>query len=119
MVLLLVGSLSPWKFSIAQIRNMASPEASYPAADATLHEAPKKVWIRFDHRLNKEFSVIIVKDASGERISGRTKLDMNTRKTLTVELPALAPGDYRVYWSAISWDGPPNKGDYVFHLAPP
>jgi methionine-rich copper-binding protein CopC len=116
---LLASAPSLWKSPEAQMLSPAFPEESQPAAGAILHEAPKEVWIRFDERLEKEFSVIIVKDASGERISGRTKFDFQTRKILKVELPPLAPGEYHVYWNAISWDGPPTKGDYVFHVAPP
>lgn len=109
----------PGTSAAARIQAPASLEKSQPAAGAVLREAPKEVWIRFDERLEMEFSVIVVKDAGGERISGRTKLDPETRKTLRVELPALAPGEYHVHWNAVSWDGPPTKGDYVFHVAPP
>ena len=83
-----------------------------------LHEAPKQVRIRFDSRLEDVFSIIVVKDATGERISGRTKLDPDSLKTLEVSLPALKPGEYHVYWTALSWDGHRTKGDYVFHFKP-
>lgn len=96
----------------------ALPEESQPAVGAILNEAPKKVRIRFDSRLEDEFSIIVVKDAAGERISGRTKLDPDTRKTLKVSLPNLKPGEYHVYWTVVSWDGDRTMGDYVFHFKP-
>jgi hypothetical protein len=96
----------------------AFPEDTQPGAGAVLHEAPKQVRIRFDSRVEREFSVIVVKDANGERVSGKTILDPATQKSLEVSLPALAPGDYHVYWNVVSWDGHRTKGDYVFHVSP-
>ena len=116
--LLICASMS-WKAYAAGIQAPAFLEESQPAVGAVLQETPKEVWIRFNERLEEEFSVIIVKDVGGERISGKTKLDLPTRKTLRVELPALTSGEYHVYWNAVSWDGPPTKGDYVFQIAPP
>jgi hypothetical protein len=96
----------------------AFPEDTQPGAGAVLHTAPQQVRIRFDTRVEQEFSVIVVKDANGERVSSRTKIDPVSRKTLEVSLPALDPGDYHVYWSVVSWDGHRTKGDYVFHVGP-
>ena len=78
-----------------------------------MNKAPQQVWIRFDSRLEDEFSVIVVKNAAGNRVSGKTKLDPESRRSLEVGLKALAPGDYHVYW-----DGHRSKGDYVFHINP-
>ena len=96
----------------------AFPEEMQPGAGAKLHAPPQQVRISFDSRVEQEFSVIVVKDASGERISGRTKIDPVSRKTLEVSLPMLEPGDYHVYWNVVSWDGHRTKGDYVFHVDP-
>ena len=96
----------------------AFPEDTQPGAGAVLHTAPQQVRIRFDTRVEQEFSVIVVKGANGERVSSRTKIDPVSRKTLEVSLPALEPGDYHVYWSVVSWDGHRTKGDYVFHVGP-
>jgi methionine-rich copper-binding protein CopC len=96
----------------------AFPEDTQPGPGAVLQEAPRQVRIRFDSRVEQEFSVIVVKDANGEQVSGRTKIDPATQKSLQVSLPALAPGDYHVYWSVVSWDGHRTKGDYIFHVGP-
>ena len=94
----------------------AFPEESQPAVGAILNEAPKKVQIRFDSRLEDAFSVIIVKDADGNRVSGHTRLDPDSRKSLEVKLQTIAAGDYHVYWSVVSWDGHRTRGDYVFSV---
>ena len=96
----------------------AFPEETRPEVGAVLNKAPQQVWIRFDSRLEDEFSVIVVKNAAGNRVSGKTKLDPESRRSLEVGLKALAPGDYHVYWSVVSWDGHRSKGDYVFHINP-
>jgi methionine-rich copper-binding protein CopC len=96
----------------------AFPEDMQPGAGAVLRDAPKRVRIRFDSKLEQEFSVIVVKDGNGDRVSGRTQLDPDSRKTLEVDLKDLEPGDYHVYWSVVSWDGHRTKGDYVFHVGP-
>lgn len=44
----------------------AFPENTQPGAGTVLHAAPKQVRIRFDSRLEHEFSVIDVKDANSE-----------------------------------------------------
>ena len=97
----------------------AFPEEMQPGAGAKLHTPPRQVRISFDSRVEQEFSLIVVKDAGGERISGRTELDPVSHKTLEVSLPELAPGEYHVYWNVVSWDGHRTKGDYVFHVDAP
>jgi methionine-rich copper-binding protein CopC len=96
----------------------AFPQDSKPGVGAVLHEAPKQVWIQFDSRLEQAFSVIVVKDSNGNKISGKTKLDPASQQALEVSLPALAPGDYHVYWNVVSWDGHRTKGDYTFSIVP-
>ena len=96
----------------------AFPEAVQPGVGAVLHDAPKLVRIRYDSGLEEEFSEIVVKDSNGNRVSGRTKLDPASRKTLEAGLKDLEPGDYHVYWTVVSWDGHRTKGDYVFHFNP-
>jgi methionine-rich copper-binding protein CopC len=114
-VVLLSGTALLWTTAaLAQ----AFPEDSQPGVGAVLQQAPHQVRIRFDSRLEEEFSVIIVKDAHGDRVSGRTRLDPDSRKSLEVNLPALKAGDYHVYWSVVSWDGHRTKGDYIFHVKP-
>jgi len=94
----------------------AFPQEAQPGVGAVLDAAPQQVRIRFDSRLEEKFSVIMVKDANGHRVSGKTKLDPDTHESLETELEALAPGDYHVYWSVVSSDGFRTKGDYVFHI---
>lgn len=112
---LLAGAALLWTSSALA---HAFPEDAQPGVGAVLQQAPHQVRIRFDSRLEEEFSVIIVKDANGDRVSGRTRLDPDSRKSLEVNLPALKPGDYHVYWNVVSWDGHRTKGDYVFHVKP-
>lgn len=96
----------------------AFPQDSQPGVGAVLHEAPQQVRIRFDSRVEQEFSTIVVKDATGDRVSGKTRLDPASLQTLEASLQPLAPGEYHVYWSVLSWDGHRTTGDYTFRVSP-
>lgn len=112
---LIAGTAMLWTSSVSA---HAFPEDAQPGVGAVLNEAPQQVRIRFDSRLEEEFSIIVVKDAHGDRVSGRTKLDPDSRLSLQVNLKPLPPGDYHVYWTVVSWDGHRSKGDYLFHVRP-
>jgi methionine-rich copper-binding protein CopC len=96
----------------------AFPEQEEPAVGAVLHESPKQVRIRFDSRIEREFSVIVVKNENGDRVSGKTAIDPKSFQLLEADLPPLAPGTYHVYWAVVSWDGHRTKGDYTFSVSP-
>jgi len=96
----------------------AFPEREEPAVGSVVHYSPQRVRIWFDSRIEREFSVIVVKDKNGNKVSGNTSIDPKSFQMLEVVLQALAPGTYRVYWAVVSWDGHRTKGDYSFSVAP-
>ena len=96
----------------------AFPEREEPAVGSVVHEAPQRVRIWFDSRIEREFSVIVVKDENGNQVSGKTAIDPKSFQLLEADLPPLAPGTYRVYWAVVSWDGHRTKGDYTFTVGP-
>lgn len=96
----------------------AFPEREDPAVGSVVRVSPNKVWIRFDSRIEREFSVIKVTDENGNQVSGKTIIDPNSFQLLEADLPPLAPGTYHVYWAVVSWDGHHTKGDYTFTVAP-
>ena len=89
-------------------------EKSSPANNAVLHETPKSVDLSFAHptrlvmlKLQKG------KDAIPVQLDGSSA----ESKTFTIPIPALAPGQYQLIWSALSADGHPMKGTVAFTLA--
>ena len=98
----------------------AFPEHTMPAAGARLDAAPVEVEIRFDRRLEVAFSSIRVRDAQGRRVDRKdVRLAPEDQRTLRVGLPRLAPGTYRVQWTAVALDGHRTQGDYRFTIRPP
>ena len=73
---------------------------------------------RFDAKLEPAFSRLVVKDSSGRKISGNSKVDPESSQSLEADLPVLAPGDYHVYWKVVAWDGHHSEGDYTFTFKP-
>jgi copper resistance protein C len=78
---------------------------------------PSEVSLLFSEPLERAFSAIIVKDASGKQVDKRDiRLDMAS--TLRVSLPPLPPGQYRVEWRAVSTDTHKIQGAYTFSVRP-
>jgi len=96
----------------------AFPQREAPGVGSVVHESPKEVRIWFDAKVEPAFSTLVVKDSSGNKISGKSKVDPESSQLLEANLPALAPGDYHVYWKVVAWDGHNSEGDYIFTVKP-
>ena len=94
------------------------PQREEPSVGAVVHEPPKQVRIWFDAKLESAFSTLVIKDSDGNKISAASQVDPESQQRLEAQLPALAPGEYHVYWKVVSWDGHHSKGDYTFTVKP-
>lgn len=96
----------------------AHPTHSLPAAGATVgaaDNAAKQVSIEFDDALEPAFSSLQVADAKGQSVTGgKSSVDANDKKQMSVALDALQPGRYTVTWVAVAVDGHRTKGRYTF-----
>ena len=93
----------------------AFPERSDPPAGATLAVAPALVRIWFDAALEPAFSSLRVQTARGQPIPHEEgQVDASNVALLTVRLPPLASGTYRVLWSVVARDGHRTEGTYTF-----
>jgi copper resistance protein C len=84
-----------------------------PAANSTV-SAPKDVTIKFSGALEAKFSKITVTDASAQVVTKGASTIGEDAKSMTVLLPALAPGVYTVQWVAVSTDSHRSQGQYKF-----
>lgn len=91
----------------------AHPLKSSPAANTTV-KAPQQVSIDFSEPLEPAFSSLTVSDAKGTAISSQQAAFNDTRRTMSVSLPKLHPGRYRVVWKAVAVDGHRSAGAYDF-----
>ena len=93
----------------------AFPERSDPPAGATVAVAPALVRIWFDAALEPAFSSLRVQTARGQPIPHEEgQVDASNAALLTVHLPPLASGTYRVLWSVVARDGHRTEGTYTF-----
>jgi methionine-rich copper-binding protein CopC len=87
-----------------------------PAENASV-PPPSEVTLQFSEPLERAFSAIVVRDATGRQVDKRdTRLDHGV--TLRVALPPLAAGQYRVEWRAVAADSHKMQGGYAFRVSP-
>jgi methionine-rich copper-binding protein CopC len=88
-----------------------------PAVGSTVHASPAQMKLWFTQELEPAFSTVQVSDASGKRVDqGDPQLDHGDATLLTVSVPPLAPGRYRVRWRVLSVDTHVTEGDYSFDV---
>ena len=74
-----------------------------------------KIW--FTEKLEPALSKIQVFDTSGLEVDQRdAKIDQSNAALLTVSLPELKPGKYKVVWRAVSVDTHVTTGNFTFEL---
>lgn len=90
-----------------------------PAVDEVLDQSPSEVQMTFSEELDSASSFTVV-DPSGDPFDDVAgSLDLNDLERVTLSAPAeLAPGRYRVEWSAVSAeDGDTTSGWWGFSVA--
>lgn len=88
-------------------------EAS-PADGATVEGTPSEIVAVFSEALAADGSVLALRDAAGaELANGGPDPDDPARLVIT-EVPALAPGEYEVRWTAASDDGHLERDTWTF-----
>jgi copper transport protein len=93
----------------------ASLESTAPANDQVVPSAPDAVTMQFSEPITVAFGGVKVFDPSGDPLDG-VDTDADS-KTLTIDLPSgMEDGSYAVSWRAISADGHPVHGAFVFHV---
>jgi copper resistance protein C len=101
----------------SQSRAHAFPIRSEPRVGWTITSSPRKVTIWFDGELESAFSTITVYNSAKQQVdNGNSRLNAADSSVLEVDLPALAPGTYRVYWKALSKDTHLTEGDFSFTI---
>lgn len=92
------------------------PQKQEPGAGATV-ASPAQVRVTFDGPLEPAFSSLTVSDAGGKQVNTeKSAVDQHQPAVMTVALPALAAGHYKVNWVAVASDGHRTHGDYSFDV---
>jgi methionine-rich copper-binding protein CopC len=89
----------------------AFPERADPSAGATLAIAPALVRIWFDAALEPALSSVRLETVSGQPVHHEDgQVDARDPTLLTMRLPPLPPGTYRVLRSVVARDGHRTEG---------
>jgi methionine-rich copper-binding protein CopC len=88
-----------------------------PAVGSQIHGSPIQVKIWFTEKLEPALSKIQVFDTSGLEVDKRdVRVEQSNAALLTVSLPELKPGKYKVVWRAVSVDTHVTTGNFTFEL---
>src|SRR5262249_54983020 len=90
---------------------------SSPARRAVLSRAPAQVQLWFNEWLEAQFSCLSVWDAAGKQVdNGNVQVELDDPKKLSVGVPPLAPGTYKVRYRVLSVDGHVVESEFPFTL---
>lgn len=90
-----------------------------PKVGGSVRVSPLLVKAWFTQKLVLPFSNLQVFDENGREADLKDKkLDQSNEALLTVSLPALPPGKYKVVWRAVSVDTHVTNGTFTFQVSP-
>ena len=93
--------------------------ASEPAAGSVLAEAPARVWLRFNSRIDRARSHLLLHGPD----NGQTPLPLDpandeTMLSARTDIVPWAPGAWRLRWQVLALDGHITRGDVPSTLRP-
>jgi methionine-rich copper-binding protein CopC len=90
-----------------------------PKVGSTVKGSPAEIKAWFTEELEPAFSKIQVFDASGKEVDKKDiKIDSADKTLMTVSLPSLPAGTYKVKWSAVAVDTHHTNGTFTFTVTP-
>jgi methionine-rich copper-binding protein CopC len=90
-----------------------------PAVGSTVHASPAMVRLRFTEGIEPAFSTIRVLDRQGRQVDkGDQHVGGDDATQMTVSLPPLPAGVYKVVWRVVSVDTHVTEGDFTFTVTP-
>lgn len=101
----------------AQVWAHAFPMRSEPRVGSEVKEPPSQVKVWFDGDLEPAFSTLKVIGPDGKEVDANdAKVDEKEHNVLSVSVPKLPPGKYRVKWEAVAMDTHRTEGDFTFTI---
>ncbi|WDT82240.1 MAG: copper resistance protein CopC [Candidatus Manganitrophus sp.] len=95
----------------------AFPMRSEPRVGSEVKEPPSQVKIWFDGDLEPAFSSLKVIGPDGKEVDAHdAKVDEKEHNVLSVSVPKLPPGKYRVKWEVVAMDTHRTEGDFTFTI---
>jgi methionine-rich copper-binding protein CopC len=91
---------------------------SSPAIDASVKGPNVPITLRFNSRIDRERSRLMLLDAKGSS-SALLLGKAGQPDVLTATATGLAAGDYKLRWQVLAIDGHITRGDIPFHVTAP
>ncbi|HET8893218.1 MAG TPA: copper resistance protein CopC [Gaiellaceae bacterium] len=92
---------------------------TFPAASQEVDTPPAQLRLVYDEAVEPKFAVISVTDAAAhQEVNGTVHRSAANPNELDVPLKRVPEGWYLVFWRAISVDGHPVRGVFVFEVGP-
>lgn len=111
---LLIGLIMP----VHNVWAHASMVKSDPPRRATLSESPAKIKLWFNEEIEAAYASVAVVDMKDNVVSGDaapSKVEDNP-KSITLSIPKLSPGAYKVQFRVLSVDGHVVESSYSFRI---
>jgi methionine-rich copper-binding protein CopC len=91
-----------------------------PKVGSTVKGSPSVIKAWYTEELEPAFSKIQVFDATGNEVDKKdVKIDSSIKTLMSVSLPNLPPGTYKVKWSAVAVDTHHTTGTFTFTVTSP
>src|SRR4249919_719872 len=88
---------------------------SVPAQRAVLHRSPANIQLRFNERLEPQYSSLSLTDADGKPVeTGKAEVSSEDPKQLSATIKPLPPGRYLIKYRVLSVDGHIVQGQFPF-----
>lgn len=111
----LLLSLLFLSFFVTRVWAHAFPLRSEPKVGSEVKRPPTQVKIWFDGDIEPAFSTLKVTGPDGKEVDAHdAKVDDKEHNLLTVSVPNLAPGKYKVKWEVVATDTHRTEGDFTF-----
>ena len=91
--------------------------SSEPAVNSVVHGTTAEVVLRFNSRIDRDRSRLLLVRADGTS-TGLALKDAGSPDTLAATVVGLAAGAYRLRWQVLAVDGHITRGDIPFTVAP-
>lgn len=93
----------------------ANLERAEPAVGSEVGKPPTQVKLWFSQELEPTFSRVQVFDSGGKQIDKKdVRIDPKDHKLMTISVPGLPPGKYKVVWKVVSIDTHRTTGTFHF-----
>jgi copper resistance protein C len=92
---------------------------SLPAVGSTVSKSPAQLKLWFSEEIEPHFSSVHVLDSSGHEVDkGDAAVSAGDNRVLTVSIPPLSRGKYKVVWQVVSTDTHKTAGSFTFIVSP-